>query len=405
MAVTKIKRTWWVDLRWRGVRYRRRSPLNTRFGASEYEQQLRLELARHSNLDALDQRAAPPTMPTFAEFAVRWMDEYVRPKNKLSERINKQTVLRAHLVPAFGELRLDQINTVAVDRFVAAQLERGLAPKTINNHMVILRRCLATATEWDIPLKIPRIRPLRVPPQPFRFLRPDEINAIIAFATEPWRTMVAVAADTGVRFSELIALDWSDVDLAARRITIRRGCVKGVFDSPKNNRVRHLRLTAEAWAALDALPHREGLLFTNHGKVINDETARRHLAEACRRAGIEPIGWHALRHSFASELIRRGASVFSVKELLGHQDVEVTMRYAHLNQDSLDESVLLLDRPVGSAAGAQPIPPATLPSPLSKEDDVAKTTEKAVVDHGLFCGSESGDRNAIHVTRPEPIRV
>jgi len=405
MAVTKIKRSWWVDLRWRGVRYRRRSPLNTRVGAVEFEQQLRLELAQHGDLETLDQRTTAPALPTFAEFATRWMAEYVRPKNKLSEQINKQTVLRAHLVPAFGAHRLDRVTTADVDRFVSAQLARGLSPKTINNHMVILRRCLATAAEWDIPVKIPRIRPLRVPPQPFRFLRPDEIDTIIAFATEPWRTMVAVAADTGVRFSELIALDWSDVDLAARRITIRRGCVKGVFDSPKNNRVRHLRLTAEAWAALDALPHREGLLFTNHGKVINDETARRHLAEACRLAGIEPIGWHALRHSFASELIRRGASVFSVKELLGHQDVEVTMRYAHLNQDSLDESVLLLDRTRTLAAGAQPTPPTPLPPPPQSEHDFAKTKEKVVLHHDFFSGSEGGDRNEIPITRPEPIRV
>lgn len=315
----------------------------------EFEQTLRSELVKRGTLDTLERRTTALKMPSFGEFAARWMAEYVRPTNKLSEQITKQTVLRAHLVPAFGDHRLDQITTVEVDRFVSSQLARKLSPKTINNHLVILRRCLVIASEWDIPVKVPRIRPLRVPPQAFRFLRPEEIDALVAFATEPWGTMIAITADTGVRFSELIALDWSDVDLAARRITISRGCVKGVFDSPKNNRIRHLRLTAEAGAALAALPHRTGLLFTNHGRVINDETARRHLADACIRAGIEPIGWHALRHSFASELIRRGASVFSVKELLGHQDIKVTMRYAHLNQDSLDESVLLLERGHASA--------------------------------------------------------
>ena len=81
-----------------------------------------------------------------------------------------------------------------------------------------------------------------------------------------------------------------------------------------------------------------------------------------------------------------------MKELLGHQDVEVTMRYAHLNQDSLDESVLLLDRTRTLAAGAQPTPPVPLSLPPQSEHDFAKTKEKVVLHHDFFSGSEGGDR-------------
>lgn len=392
MSVQKIKSSWWVEFRLRGNRYRRRSPLNTRAGAVQFESLLRQELAIRGSLAQLDAKTKEPQTPTFAEFAERWMTEYVMVKNKPSEQRNKRTVLRAHLIPAFGSRRLNEIKTVDVDQYAARGAARGHAPKTVNNHLIILRRCLATAEEWDIPLKLPRVHPLRVPPQGFRFLPPGQIDQIVQYADDPWRTMIALAADTGLRFSELIALDWSDVDLETRRLSVRRGCVKGIFDSPKNNRVRHLRLTSEAAAALDALPHRTGLLFTHNGKVINDETARRHLAFACRLANIEPIGWHVLRHSFASELIRRGASVYSVKELLGHQDVEVTMRYAHLSQSSLDDSVLLLERSHARPTGAQPTPLRVLGGPTCALEISAQTTENVTVDRDVFCGSEGGDR-------------
>lgn len=378
MAVRKLKGSWWIDFQYRGERVRRRSPVNTRDGAMAFEREVREVVLREGSLAAYDARATRPKMPTFATFVARWLDEYVAINNKASERWNKATVVRAHLTPAFGTCRLDQITTANIEQYKQTKLGAGLSPKTINNHLVILRRCLATALEWDIEFKLPRFKPLRVPPQGFRFLSPSEIDRIVACAPSPWNAMIAVAADTGVRFSELIAFDWSDVDLAARRITVRRGCVRGVFDSPKNNRIRHLRLTAEAVAALTELPTHEGLVFTHRGKVVHDETARRHLAEACRAAGIEPIGWHVLRHSFASELIRRGATVYSVKDLLGHQSVEVTMRYAHLAQDSLDDSVLLLERRDGMSTWRQPGPhshPVGAQPPLGL---LNQTTEKAV---------------------------
>ncbi len=400
MSTQKIKASWWVEFRWKGSRYRRRSPLNTRAGAVQFESLLRQELAITGSLEALDAKAKKPMTPVFADFADRWMNEYVMTMNKPSEQRSKRTVLRAHLIPAFGSRRLDEIKTADIDQYASRGLTKGHAPKTVNNHLIILRRCLATAIEWDIPLQMPRIHPLRVPPQGFRFLPPEKIDQIVQCADEPWRTMIALAADTGLRFSELIALDWSDVDFAARRLTVRRGCVKGIFDSPKNNRVRHMRLTAEAVAALDALPHRTGLLFTHNGKVINDETARRHLAIACRLAGIEPIGWHVLRHSFASELARRGASIYSIKELLGHCDVQVTMRYAHLAQSSLDDSVLLLERRHAYPAGVQPTPVRVLLAPAVSQSFFAQTTENVAVDRDVFCGSEGGDRT--HGTLPAP---
>lgn len=67
------------------------------------------------------------------------------------------------------------------------------------------------------------------------------------------------------------------------------------------------------------------------------------LAKICRRAGLRHLGWHALRHTYASHLVMRGASVMEVKELLGHSSIQMTMRYAHLSPSARKSAVALLD--------------------------------------------------------------
>jgi site-specific recombinase XerD len=71
-----------------------------------------------------------------------------------------------------------------------------------------------------------------------------------------------------------------------------------------------------------------------------------------RRAGLRRIGWHVLRHTYASHLAMRGASLLEIKELLGHSDLSITMRYAHLSPNARRAAVKLLDRdPRGGTAG------------------------------------------------------
>ncbi|WP_228530701.1 MULTISPECIES: site-specific integrase [Myxococcaceae] len=143
---------------------------------------------------------------------------------------------------------------------------------------------------------------------------------------------------------------WEDVDLVAGRLVVRRTVWRGHFGSPKGGRSREVPLNARALDALQAHPHLRGpFVFCDAARTyLKNDTVRSALLRACRRAGLREVGWHTLRHTFASHLVMRGAVLKSVQELLGHASLEMTMRYAHLSPDVRRDAVGLLD---GGAQG------------------------------------------------------
>lgn len=343
MSARKIRGHWYVDLRHDGRRCRKRSPDDSRAGAVAYEATLRGRLARGESLVPPPQLPPPPR---FEVFAWRWYHTYVETNNKPSEQKSKRLNLRNHLIPWFGKRPLDAITPLALEEFKAAKLKTELSPKSINNILAVLGKCLRTAEEWGELDRLPKLRPLKVPPQKFDFLSLEEADRLIGNAHDPqWRAMVTVALRTGLRLGELLGLDWSDVDFEVKLLTVRRSVYLNRFVAPKSNRIRHIPLTNEAASALDAL-HRSsgGLVFARRGPgPLNHKTPQRVIADLCQQAGIRPVGWHILRHTFASHLAMGGVSIKAIQELLGHSDVRTTMRYAHLAPSVLREAVRVLE--------------------------------------------------------------
>lgn len=347
MAVRKISGSWYVDFRWQNERLRKLSPSNTKGGAEAYEIQLRQLVAQHGSIKKAVAALSPITqneVPTFAAFSERWLREYVAVENKRSEQYTKRLALRAHLLPAFGHLRLTEITTADIDRFKGDLLDKGLKAKSVNNYVTILSKCLKTAVEWDVIATTPRIRLLKSPAPDFRYLSEIELRQLVAVADGVWRDMILFAARTGLRFSELSALDWSDVDFERRQVTVRRGRVLRAFESPKNYRIRHVPLTSEI---IELLRRRytgsARLVFTYMDQVICPQTAIRHLHAICERAKSPRHGWHVLRHTFASLLAQQGATLQALQRLLGHSSITMVMRYAHLSQNYLIETMRLLE--------------------------------------------------------------
>ncbi len=283
-------------------------------------------------------------VPTVAEFEEEFL-AYARANNRPSEVVSKEKALRVHIVPFFGTRKLNEIDTRDIERFKAALKDKNLKPKSMRTYIGTLARMLRLAAKWKIIERAPEFENVRVPLPEFRFFSHEESERLIQAADPEWRCMILTALRTGLRIGELLALRKEDVDLKAGRLVVRRSMYRGQVGPTKTGRNREVPLGTAVLGALKAHWHLKGpLVFCKEdGQTLTDRECRRPLDRACRKAGLPQVGWHVLRHSFASQLTMRGAPLKAVQELLGHSQISMTQRYAHLSPEVRREAVALLD--------------------------------------------------------------
>jgi integrase len=148
--------------------------------------------------------------------------------------------------------------------------------------------------------------------------------------------MVRVSAYAGLRLGELLALRWRDVDFAGQVITVGRALSAGVETSTKSGRVRRVPLVDPAPAALDRASRREDftepdeLVFCNAlGRALDPSALRRRYRRAQEAAGLRPLRWHDLRHTYGSLLAAYGIDLVSIKDAMGHSALATNGRYLH----------------------------------------------------------------------------
>ena len=329
------------------ARFREVPKIQTRRGAEQYERQRLAELlaGRQQPKEVPAPVEKREVVPTIAAFTKQFIDNYAVANNKPSEVASKQSALRFHILPVLGHLSLDKVGPAQIEAFKAMKLKEGLSPKTVNNHLIVLRRMLSVAEEWELIKHVPKFKWLKVPEVEFDFLTFEEAAKFLATGEGEWRTMIAVAMKAGLRQGEILGLRWKDVDLVTGKIIVRQSSVRGIVGTPKGWRSREIELCSDLWDILKAHRHLRGeLVFCDlDGQMLTKNQCRRPLYDVCKRASLRQIGWHVLRHTFASHLVMRGVPIRVVQELLGHRDIKTTMRYAHLSPQSRRDAVALLD--------------------------------------------------------------
>ena len=326
-------------------RVRKVAPIQNKRAAEQHEREIRVELLTSSTMRREVPEEKKVLAPKFAAFSDVFINTYAKTNNKPSEVATKESMLKNHLVPAFGKLRLDEIGPERIEALKAAKLEAKLSPKTINNMLTVLRRILVVACEWGKVKSVPPVQWLKVPEPDFDFLDFEEARRLVAAAPAEWKAIILLGLRTGLRQGELLALRWDDVDLVAGRLMVKRSVARGIIGTPKNGKSREIPLSDDALLALKAERHLKGeLVFCDAaGEMLTKGECKWPLWHTCKRAGLRRIGWHVLRHSFASHLAMRGVPVKAIQELMGHATIEMTMRYAHLSPDVRRDAVKLLD--------------------------------------------------------------
>lgn len=319
---------------------------NTKQAALQAEREHVLRLTNPAMLAAAQPAPIRKEVPTFAQFLPEF-EAYAVANNKPSEVDSKRAILRAHLIPAFGRLPLDEIGERRIEGYKARKLEDKLAKKTVNNHLTVLRRMLVLARRFKLIGQVPEVIWLKAPKPEFDFLGFAEADRLIAGADGEWQTMILVGLRTGLRQGELLGLRWDDVDLVSGKLVVRQATTRGVVGTPKSGKPREVPLSDQALGALKRHRHLRGtLVFCGmDGKALAKGECKWPLWRASERAGLRRIGWHVLRHSFASHLVMRGVPLKAVQELLGHATIEMTMRYSHLSPTVCREAVRALDAP------------------------------------------------------------
>lgn len=261
-----------------------------------------------------------------------------------------ESTLRVHLAPFFGERPLGAIDVSLIEEFIFAELERGRAPKSVRNYLGLLHSILAYGVKrgWCEGNPTALVERPRVDTYAdIRFLTLDELEAILAAtpSTPLGRTdrlVFLTAAMTGMRRGEVVAVRWQDIDWDHRQIRVRRSFTRGQFGTPKSRRSSRAvplasRLADELRNHYEQTPYggEADLVFPHPdiGSVLDPSKLRKRFLASVRRAGVRPVRFHDLRHTFGTQMAAAGAPMRAIQAWLGHADLRTTLIYADFALD------------------------------------------------------------------------
>jgi len=245
------------------------------------------------------------------------------------------------LLPRFGSYKLSTLRKDVVEAWAAERVGE-VGASSFNKELWTVKNICKCAVEWGYMKANPAqgVKRMKEPRGRVRYLEVAEREALLREANAALRLYVVAALNTGARRSELIRLRWKDVDIRARTIT---------FTDTKNGDSRSVPLTDTLRETLQALPRPldpEAPVFPERDPLA----LTRSFTRLVQRLGLKNLTFHDLRHDAASTLTMAGVPLRTVAEILGHRDMRMTARYAHLSPQHLRDAMRALDAPRADAS-------------------------------------------------------
>ena len=349
---------WQADIRVRlpdGTLHRERvkAPGSTRSQALRWAQKREAHILRHGLQGKETQETAAREVPTFAEFAPRFIQDHIV-ANRLSPTTKRdyENSIKMHFIPVLGDIRLDRLEV----RHIQALKRRKLAATTTNKMLNQLKAILGRAVKWGLINKRPEITGVKEParhPKFYDFGEYKRLTRAAARISPVTHAGVRLGGDAGLRCGEIIGLRWPNVHLDRGKLYVCDNLVDArdengayIVRVPKGGRPRWVPLSAPLVKALRALPRRgEHVLLSEPGRHLRPNGLAKRLRTAQKHAGLKSCGPHVLRHTFCSHLVLRGVHVRTIQKLAGHAELATTEVYMHLVSEVEEDAIRRLRDP------------------------------------------------------------
>lgn len=334
MSIYQRGENWYIDFRFKGQRIRE-SIGPSRKDAEKVIDKRKTEIVENKYLD-IRKELAPVKFHEFAKEYLQWAKS-----NKKTSTYSRDIYIMRMFDKEFKEKTIQEITTWQIEKWKSKRKE-NLQAGSVNRELALLKHIFSMAVKWrklkENPAK--EVKQFKGETKRVRYLMPDEIQKLISNCGDLLdgylKPIVTIAVHTGMRKGELLGLEWD-------RVNFEQGIIS-LFDT-KNHERRDIPMNETVKAVLRAMERKGNLIFPNkNGRQIDGVPFYFAFHEALTKSGITDFRVHDLRHSFASNLVMAGEDLNTVRELLGHKRMEMTLRYAHLSPRHKTRAVNVLDR-------------------------------------------------------------
>jgi len=273
----------------------------------------------------------------------------VRKNKKIRFEAFAEEYLNLHAKPNKKSWKADYYNLKGLERFFKgkylytisekdiekfkSERSKEVAPATVNRELATLKTLLSKAVAWSkVHENVAKpVKFLREPTGRLNFLESEDIVKLLSNCNKRLRPVVVLALNTGMRRGEILPLKWRDFDVKRNIITLL---------NTKNGEKREVHVNEQVKTALIRVrkhPESPYIFCNKEGKPSHD--IRKSFFTALKKSDIIDFHFHDLRHTFASHLVMSGVDINTVRELLGHKDIRMTLRYSHLSPSHKNKAI------------------------------------------------------------------
>ena len=347
---------YWVFVKGNGKRTSKR--VGSRKLANQVAEKLRAQLTLGDNAP-FEENEPELSVPTFKEYATHWLEDYIHPLRRDKTYVKYRGILNKYLFPEIGHKPLDAIKRIHVRNILLKYHKQGLSRSSVVGMRDVISGVMNYAIDEDFIESNPVkgvIRNLQIARNKKNRSEPftkDEIDKILQTAKDNYPDQylyLLCAFRTGMRMGELSGLQWRDIDLHNRRITVQRSFRDGKVSPTKTDKIRYVDMSNQLFKELHAAmtggsfpyptpgqmedaigPESASFIFSQNGNPpVRQNSVRFIWKSILNKANIRYRKFHDIRHTFASLLLSQGASPVFVKEQLGHSSIQITVDiYGH----------------------------------------------------------------------------